>query len=260
MRRVLAVVLLGVSGLVCARVEAPEFDASSLSFRERPGATLPLDALFRDADAREVRIGELSHGLPLIVVLGYFKCSRLCGVVRASLFKALAGSGLRSGRDYALAAFSIDPQETSTDARAAMAQDMSTFTIAANMRYLTGTQREIRAIADAVGFRARPDPATRQFAHPAGIVFITPDGIVSSYLLGVGYAASAVRLGVRRAAARSVVAAAASPILLICFHFDPLTGRYSLEILKLLRLGAILTMATIGGVLYLLFRRERSAT
>ena len=100
----------------------------------------------------------------------------------------------------------------------------------------------MQAVADAVGFRDRFDPELKQFLHPAGIVFATPAGIVSSYLLGVGYRARrrAARRDARRAAAAS--RPRHSPVLLLCFHFDPTTGRYTLAIMKLLRLAAAITV------------------
>jgi protein SCO1 len=67
-----------------------------------------------------------------------------------------------------------------------------------------------------------------------------------------------VRLGVTRASTGSI-AARALPVLLLCFHFDPTTGRYTLAVLKLLKLGAGLTVLVIGGTLFLAFRRERRA-
>jgi len=75
--------------------------------------------------------------------------------------------------------------------------------------------------------------------------------------LGVGYAPADVRLGVTRADLGSV-AAAALPVLLLCYHYDPQTGRYTLAITKLLQLAAAITVLTMAGTLYLAFRRERS--
>ena len=48
------------------------------------------------------------------------------------------------------------------------------------------------------------------------------------------------------------------PVLLLCFNYDPATGRYTLAIVKLLRLFAVLTVLTIAVTLYLAFRRERT--
>jgi protein SCO1/2 len=233
-------------------------DPNLYAFHERPGARLPAQTAFLDSDDRAVHLSELSRGLPLIVVLAYFRCQSLCGIVRSSLFNALGAAKLEAGRDYALAVFSIDPREMSAEARAAKLADLAAFgPLGADgfVHYLTGRADDIRALADAVGFRDRLDSASNQFVHPAGLVFVTPSGRVSNYLLGVGYKPSAVRAALEQANA-GAIATAGSPLLLICFHFDPTTGRYSLEILKVLRLAGIITVLTVAGTLFLLHRRE----
>jgi protein SCO1/2 len=206
----------------------------------------------------ETRLGELAQGMALILVPAYFHCANLCGVVRASLFLALEPTGLQAGRDYVLAVLSIDPAETSSDARHAKSADLAAFALPgdAHWHYLTGSAQNIQAVIDAVGFRERRDQRSKQFIHPAGLVFLTPKGIVSSYLLGMGYTSAQVRTAIGRAR-EGGVATRGSPLLLLCFHFDETTGRYSLEIMKLIRLAALLTVVTVAGVLFLLFRRER---
>jgi protein SCO1/2 len=204
-----------------------------------------------------VRLSDLTQGKPLILALGYFHCPSLCGVVRADLFHALGNSDLVGGRDYALIDVSIDPKETSTDAASAKAQDMARFPAPGaehGWHFLTGPAAAVKSIADAVGFRDRFDPQLGQFLHASGIVFITPTGVVSSYLLGVGYQPGDVRLAVTRAN-RGTVAAAALPILLLCYDYDESTGRYSLAIMKLLRLAGVITVLTAGVTLFLAFRR-----
>ena len=207
-----------------------------------------------------MHLDALSHGTPLILVLGYFHCPNLCGLAREDLFRALGFTGLQAGRDYALAVLSIDPSETMADARAARIQDLSAYGLPASegsWHYLTGSATEIQAVADAVGFRDRLDQKTKQFVHPAGLVFVTSAGTISSYLLGVGYTPSDISSAVHVASVGGI-AAAVSPVLLLCFHFDPSTGRYTLEIMKLLRLAAAMTTVVIAGTLFLLFRRERT--
>jgi protein SCO1 len=229
------------------------------AYHEQPGTQLPGQLLFLDSDARPVHLSELSDGLPLIVVLTYFRCTSMCGLVRSSLFKALAAANLQAGRNYTLAVLSIDSRELSAEASAAKAADKVAFGPwgdDSSVHYLTGQTQAIQAVADAVGFRDRFDAASSQFIHPTGAVFVTPAGRVSNYLLGVGYEPAAMRSALAQAAAGGI-ATAASPLLLICFHFDPTTGRYSLAILKLLRLAAVIAALTVAALLMLLYRRER---
>jgi protein SCO1/2 len=260
MIRWIAVVFLAACGAASgAGRYASDVDPAHFSYQERPGARLPEQLLFRDSDGRAVRLGDLAQGVPLILVPAYLRCPNLCGVVRASLLGALQHADLHAGRDYVLAVLSIDPTETSAEASAAKASDLSSFGSGRTQpywHYLTGTAPNITAATDAVGFRNRFDPESQQFIHPAGIVFVTAEGVVSNYLLGVGHTPVEVRSALHSADVGRI-AAAAAPLLLICFHFDPTTGRYSLEILKVLRLAGVLTVLTLAGIVFLLFRRER---
>lgn len=259
MRLRLLILLLIATPTFAAAGSLPDF--SGLAYEQKLGSQIPLQQVLRDEVGRDVRLSDVFDGKPLILALGYFHCPNLCSVVRADLFDALRASGMTAGRDYALVALSIDPSETSADATAAKTDDLQRYSTTGaeqNWHFLTGTADAVQAVADAVGFHDRFDPELKQFMHPVGIVFATPAGIVSSYLLGVGYQPADVRLGVTRAEWGSI-AAAALPVLLLCYHYDPTTGRYTLAIMKLLRLAAGITVITIGGTLFLAFRRDRGS-
>ncbi|MBN8930161.1 MAG: hypothetical protein BGO51_14095 [Rhodospirillales bacterium 69-11] len=241
-----------------ARAAPP--DLSDIRYDQRPGAQVPMQAAFRAADGSATTLGAAMDGRPTVLDLGYFHCTTLCGVVRADVLSALAESGLRIGRDYTLVALSIDPAETPHDASKALAQERARYALQGapeGWRYLTGAQAAIGEVARAVGFHARFDAASKQFYHPAGIVVLTPSGSVSSYVLGVGYRAGDVRAALLRARGGGI-AKAALPILLLCFHFDPTTGRYTLAIWRLIQLAGGLTILVVGGTILLALRRERA--
>jgi protein SCO1/2 len=196
----------------------------------------------------------------MILALGYFHCPKLCSVVRGDLFDALRRSGMIAGHDYSLAVLSIDSSETSADAAAAKANDLERYSApgaAQYWRFLTGDHDAVQGVADSVGFHDRPNQQLKTFAHPVGVVFITPAGVVSNYLLGVGYQPEDVRLAVTRAALGDI-APSSSPVMLLCYDYDPTTGQYTLAVVKLLRWAAGITLAIVGGALYRAFRYERS--
>jgi protein SCO1/2 len=220
---------------------------------------VPYDAVLHDEAGHAVDLRALTGGRPAILALGYFHCPSLCGIVRDDLLSAVSRSGLHAPGDYALIALSIDPAETSQDAADAKRQELARYPVpgaAQAWHYLTGPAASVQAIEQAVGFRAKFDDQLNQFLHPTGIVFLTPKGIVSGYLLGVGYQPGDISLGVTRARDGGI-AKAALPVLLLCFHFDPSTGRYTLAITKLLQLAGAITVLTLGGTLALALRRDR---
>lgn len=241
--------------LLCPHAHAAD-DLSAFSYHQRPGKQVPLAEPFNDQRGNAISLGEALGRRPTILALGYFHCPNLCGLVRDDLMNAL--SRLHSGQHYKLVVLSIDPSETPTDARSALAADAARFDHpeqTADWHYLTGSAPAIQAVSEAVGFRSRFDSADKQFLHPAGIVFLTGAGTVSSYLLGLGYQPSDVGLGITRAS--NGVTARALPILLLCFHYDPATGRYTLAIMRVLQLGAAITILVVGGTVLLALRRER---
>ena len=257
MRTLLALLLLLASLPACAA----DPDSASFAFDPKLGAQLPPDALVRDEQGRAVTLGTVMGGAPLVLAPGYFRCPNLCGIVLADLFQALSRTGLVAGRDYSLLALSIDPAEAPPDAAAARARDLAAIPFAgaeSGVRFLTGDEAAIKAVGDAVGFRSRFDAGQKQFLHPAGLVFLTPQGRVSGYLLGVGYTADEVRRALVTAG-QETVAPASPPIVLLCFHYDPATGRYTLAVTRLLQLAAGITVLTIGGALWHALRRERAA-
>ena len=230
-------------------------EPKALAWQPHPGGAVPLGQHFTDDMGRDVTLRDFS-GTPMVLALGYFHCPSLCSVVRGDLVAALDGSRLAGGRDYRLAVLSIDPAETAKDAAKAKADDLARSSGAdgRGWHYLAG---DAASVARSVGFPYSYDEQLQQFAHPAGLVVLTANGTVSSYLEGAGYTGDALRNAVERAAAGDI-AAAPSPVLLLCFQYDAATGRYTLAVEKLLRLLAGATVLGIAGLLVLLRRRRRA--
>ena len=259
--------LLIASSILSAPLAARADDLADYAFAQAPGAAVPAAAAFTEADGRRIAFGDLFGHRPIVLALGYFHCPTLCSVVRDDLLDALSHTGMRPGADYDLASVSIDPSETRADAAAAEADDAARYPQAAGgeapeprgWHFLTGDAASVAAVASAVGFRSRYDAHLKQFLHPAGLVVLTPEGRVSGYVLGVGYHAGDLRTAVT-VASTGGIARAALPLLLLCFHFDAETGRYSLSVMKVLRAAGVLTVLAIGGTLLLAVRRERYRT
>ncbi|MCE2576579.1 SCO family protein [Komagataeibacter sp. FNDCR2] len=231
---------------------------TALAFTPHQGALLPLDARFADATGQVRPLGNFLGGRPAIVSMGYYACPNMCELERTDLLHALARSGLKTPSDYTLVVVSIDPSETPAMARQAREDDLAHFPVTAaeqGWHFLTGDSASIQRLSRAVGFHARYDPGLRQYVHPMGLVFVTPAGMVSGYVLGIGYQPGDVRQAVAHAARGERVTA--SPILLLCFHYDETTGRYTLAVEKLLRIGAVLTVLMLGSVLAMAHGRGR---
>lgn len=229
--------------------------ASDVGFEPHPGAQLPLDITMRDEADRPLTLGAAMGASPWILTFGYFNCPNLCDTVRADLIGAL--KGLPPDLAYRVAAVSIDPGEAVADVNEARVRDATYQSRAGRWRYLRADAATLAVLTRAAGFKARYDAATGQIAHPAGLVFVTPQGQVSSYLLGVGYRSEAVARALADAGQGRLAAAPPAAVALLCFDYDASTGRYSFAILKLLRALGILSVLVIAGGIVLLARRPR---
>ena len=247
-RIVAAFAIALTAGLAIAQAP-PKLD---IGFDQRLGATLPLDMPFVDTHGDATSLRQLLDGRPAIIVPGYYQCPNLCDTVRTSLAASLARIDLAAGADYRVIAVDIDPDETSIDAEDA-ARALGSAAVPRGWHFLTGAPRATRALADAIGFRYAVDKANGGFAHPAGAVVATPAGVVSRYFFGVEFPPGDLRASLA-AAAGDEVGSPVRALLLRCFHFDPVTGRYTGDVVAASRvLGGVL----VAGLALLVTRLVR---
>ena len=252
--------LLLVPSAAQARVDPSAFKA--LEFRQHPGADLPLDTALRDEAGQSVRLRQLLHGRPAIVILEYLRCRNLCSLVLSGAVKALGDAKQVPGRDMDLIAISIDPRDTTRDAAAARASYADRFANPAGamkgMHFATGAPADVAGIAEAIGFPYRYDRASDQFLHPAGFVVVTPTGRISRYVLGLNPEPTSLRAALVEAGEGSVEPPA-HPLLLLCFGYDPDEGTAAALAMRLVRwttMAVILGCALLVGFLSL--RRKES--
>jgi protein SCO1/2 len=258
---VLCLLALLMSAAVSAKVDPPLRPPPGLDnvrFDQHLGAQLPPNLEFQDAEGAQVRLGDLYGGRPSVLVLGYFGCTNLCGVVRAGLAHAVAGAGLRAGGDFNVIVASINPAESVPEAHTAQTADESALPHGQvpSWRYLTGSSQAVAALAQAAGFDYLFDARDGQYAHGAGIVLLTPQGRVAQYLFGVRFLPQTLRLGLVQAS-QGAIGTLADRLLLLCCNYDAATGRYSLLIERVLQALGVLTVLALCGLIGVLQYAER---
>jgi protein SCO1/2 len=208
------------------------------------GAALPAEARFRDEHERAVRLGDYFAARPAIVILGYYGCSNLCSLVLDGVARGLAQAGLRAGRDAEIVVISIAPQETPAMALAKKRAVLGTAAAdAGGWHFLTGDDAAIGALTHATGYTYAYDTGEQQYAHPAGILVVAPGGRLRARLPGIAYPATTLRAALT---ADEADPAPASPWLL-CFHYDPHSGRYTFAAMAAVRLAALSVLAVLAG-------------
>ncbi len=227
-------------------------------YDQRLGEQVPLALAFRDEAGRPVKLGGYFGRRPVLLVLAYYHCPMLCDLVLQGVETSLKPLSLAPGKDFDVVVASIDAKETPELAAAKKQEILARYGrpgTAAGWHFLTGPQPSIERLANAVGFRYVYDPQRNQFAHAAGMVILTPGGRVSRYLFGVEYPSRDVRLGLIESAGGKI-GGVVDQVLLYCFHYDPVIGRYSAATLNIVRLAAIATVAGLVLLIVLLRRRE----
>jgi len=224
--------------------------ADGVDFAQHQGRTLPAELQFRDERGDAVRLGDFLGAGPLGLVFSYYRCSNLCPLqIRNLAERWVHTSGAAADRAQVLVV-SIDPLDTPALAAQAKHKYLDTLLTAGEGRrwhFLSGAPENIARLTESVGFGYRYDEATRQYAHPAGFALITPEGKIARYFFGFGFSADELGKALEEAGERQI----ASPIerlLLVCFHYDVLSGRYSGLILDVLRVASI---AMLLGMLVL---------
>jgi protein SCO1/2 len=183
----------------------------------------------------------------------------LCTQVLSAMASSLTLLSLDAGRDFEIVAVSFDPRETAAQAAARRTAVLDRYdrpTAPAGVHFLTGAEPAIRRLTSAAGFRYVWDEETKQFAHPTGIVVLTPDGRVARYLFGIDYGPRDLRLALVEAS-NGKVGSAVDSLVLFCYHYDPMRGRYGFLVMRALRVAGVATVLLIGSFVVVMIRRER---
>jgi protein SCO1 len=223
------------------------------------GGRIPPDLAFRDETGKSVRIGDYFGRKPIVLSLVYFDCPALCTEVLNGELRTMKAIALDLGKDFDAVTVSFEPNDTPALAKAkrdVYAGQYGRPGAAENWHFLTGDQPSIDALTNAAGFRYAYDSSIRQYAHAAAILILTPDGRVDRYFYGVQYPARDVRLGLVEAA-EGKIGSLTDQALLYCYQYDPMTGKYGLVVMNVLRAAGGLTVLLLGAFMLVMFLRER---
>ncbi len=254
-------------GFLCSSVAwgtAPwgsEGAMKQIGFDQKVGAQVPLDLTFRDESGTPVPLKQFFVGKPVVLNLVYYRCPMLCTEVLNGLTRAMRTMKLQVGNDYNVVTLSIDPRETAVLAakkgklyRLQYERPATPLT----WPFLAGDEESIRRVAEAVGFRFAYDQESDQYGHAAGVVVLTSTGKVSRYLLGIEYSPKDLRFALIEAA-QGAIGNAVDQAILYCYLYDPLTGKYGLSIMRLVRAGGLLTLLALAGFVMVSIRKEKYA-
>lgn len=178
----------------------------------------------------------------------FYRCTGVCSIELENVVETISKMNKQVGRDFDVVVVGIDPVETPELARdklrLALAGQPKLQATEAGWHLLTGSLDSIRAVTDKLGFYYSYDPVKDIVNHPAGIMFVTPTGVVSSYILGASFSADVMDADLDKAA-KNELGVKSADIFFGCIHIDPLTGKTSLVVQNVLMVLAAVTVVSL---------------
>jgi protein SCO1/2 len=247
---------------------APSEVLQSVGVDQNLDAQISPDLTFKNERGETVRLGDYMGKRPLLLTLVYYKCPGLCTMTLNGVVTSLRPLAFTPGNEYDVLTVSFDPRETPELAAEKKQRYVKDFlrkgsttshdaaTTERGWHFLTGDEANVKALCETVGFRYRFDEHTQQYAHASAIIIVTPQGRVSRYFYGLEYSSKDLRLGVVEAADERI-GTVSDAVTLLCYKYDPASGRYSLRVMRVLQVAAVATLATLGTFMFVMFRRDR---
>jgi len=242
------------------RAEPLPQDLENIGVDEALESQVPLDTWFLDENGQQVTLARYFDGQrPVILNLGYMGCPMLCGLVTNGMLEAMNAMQHTAGEDYRVLSLSIDHSETPVLARAKKQGYLQLYdrpSGAQGWHWLTGEEDQIRAVTDAVGFNFAWNDRRQEYAHAAVLVLLSPDGKVMRYLYGIEFEPRTLQLSLVEAS-QGQTGRTLDRFLLFCFQYDSAAGSYGPVAMNIMKVGAVITVLVIGGLILALRLRER---
>jgi protein SCO1/2 len=235
-------------------------ELQGIDVEEHLGSRIPLDLTFTNDQGKVESLDRyFNQGRPVILILAYYECPMLCTLVLNGMAFGINQLEWAAGNQYQLLTVSINPAETSELAVSKKANLLRTIDkkdIENGWRFFTGNETQIKALAEAIGFKYYYDEKQKQFAHPAVATILTSDGTISRYLYGVEFKKQDLRLALLEAS-EGKIGSTLDRIILYCFHYDPNARGYVPFATNIMKLGGATTLAALGTLLSLFWVKER---
>lgn len=239
-------------GLVCgpAWAQAPEApEAPDVGITEKIGAPVPRDVTLTREDGQTVRLGDLLDGQrPVLVMLHYSDCPGLCNAQLGALVAGLRDVAWTPGEDFEIVTVSMDPHETSARAAATKARYLKAYERPGAERgwhFYTGPEAQVGVLAHAIGFRYAWVESSKEYAHAAAAIFLTPHGTVARYLHGATYDGPTLKLALLEASEGSL-GGVLDRLTSTCFRYEPAERRYVLDLASIVGLLAAVSVAAFA--------------
>jgi len=259
LRRFLAIYLIATSlfvvpALVAAQTATTPPD-DSIGMDELLGAYAAENLGFLDADGDSVYLRDVIRR-PTVIALVYFHCPTICKPLLGGVAELIEKTELTPGEDYDVFTISFDEHDNPTSAREIRESfaDPIKKIKPGGWRFLTADSTTIAEFTNSVGFHFKR--REKDFAHPSGLIVLSPDGKIVRYLYGLQFMPFDLKMAVTEAN-EGKVAPTIARVLRFCFSYDPEGQRYVFNVNRIA--GASIVLLMVGWVVYIttIGRRHR---
>ena len=223
------------------------------------GDAVPTELTFRNARGETVTLGQYLDGTtPVILNLVYHDCPMLCGLMLDGFTSSLQSLSWTPGDEFRVLTVSFNHREGPEMARKqkeAYVKRLDRAGAAEGWHFLTGDEKTIRKLTDAVGFNFRWVEEKQEYAHPTTQIFLSGTGVVTRYIYGIEVPGGDVRKALVEAS-NGEVGNAIDQAAMYCFQFDPEKNTYTADAFNLMKIGSVFTVLLLGGLLFVFWRRE----
>ncbi len=230
-----------------------------LGWDQKIGDFLDLELTFADNEGNQRPLADYFDGeRPVLLAPVYFECPMLCSLVLDGVVRGLKPLQFLPGQEFQVLAVSFDPGEDSDLAQKSLNTALARYgrpDDPSGWSFLTGSQDQIDQLMSSIGFKYEYNEETGEYGHAGGIVLLTPDGQISRYFYGVDYAPKELRLGFVEAS-QNQLGNLVDQVMLFCYQYDPMTGKYSKISMNIVRAGGILTVLALAFFIIKMLRAE----
>jgi len=260
MRLVLFIILLFSLNLSAQRIRDDIKELKKINVTEKPGEFVPLDVPLINEKGENIKLSDyFSDEQPVIFTFAYYECPMLCSQVLSAVAASVNRMNWESENRYKVITVSIDSAETykiAAEKKKFYLKEVADHKIKENWAFCTASQKSIDTLTKALGFEYYYVEERDEFAHPAVVFVLSPEGKISRYLYGLNYEPKDLKLALLEAA-DGKIGNTLDKLVLFCFHYDANSNTYVLFAQNVMRLGGVVTMIILFSFLGVFWMRER---
>lgn len=223
------------------------------ALEEQLGKYIPLNAKFVDENGQEVTLKEIIQK-PTILTLVFYECKGICTPLLTELAEELNKVDLKLGKDFQIVTISFNPEEGPALAKAKKANYIKLLNNKPPddaWKFLVGDSSNIYSVTNSVGFYFFKEED--QFVHPGALIFISPDGKITRYLLGIDYLPFNIKMAIIEAG-EGKVGPTIAKLIKFCYAYDPEGRTYALNITRVI---GIITLIAVGIFIIFLISKPK---